>query len=73
VGAVSEQVDAFNGYLIPAGDSSALKHTISAALLLSNDQLAAMKKASVQRVKEKFLWGEVAKRTVREVEKGLKG
>lgn len=69
VGAVSEQVDVANGYLIPAGDSPALEGAISTVLLLPNDQLTAMKTASVQKVKEKFLWEEVAKRTVMELKK----
>lgn len=71
VGAVSEQVDAANGYLIPPGDSAALKNAISKMTTLPNEQLTAMKKASINRIKEKFLWGEVAKRTVREVERLL--
>lgn len=72
VGAVSEQVDATNGYLITPGNTSALKSAMTTALNLPNDQLTAMKKASIQIVNEKFLWGEVAKRTVREVELGVR-
>lgn len=67
VGAVSEQVNSNNGYLIPPGSPQALKNAINTILQLPHKQLTAMKKTSIKRVKEKFLWQKVANKTVKEI------
>ena len=69
VGAVSEQVDASNGILIEPGNKPELKAAIERMIALPADQLLEMKKASIKRVEEKFLWDKVAELTIAEIKK----
>ena len=69
VGAVSEQVDASNGILIRPGDKKQLKAAIEKMITLPGEQLLAMKKASIKRIEEKFLWEKVAEQTITEIKK----
>src|SRR5690554_607292 len=69
VGAVSEQVDASNGILIQPGNKPELKAAIERMIALPAEQLLEMKKASIKRVEEKFLWDKVAELTIAEIKK----
>jgi glycosyltransferase involved in cell wall biosynthesis len=69
VGAVSEQVDASNGILIEPGNKPELKAAIERMIALPAEQLLEMKKASIKRVEEKFLWDKVAELTIAEIKK----
>ncbi|GAO30420.1 glycosyltransferase family 4 protein [Geofilum rubicundum] len=69
VGAVSEQVDASNGILIQPGNKPELKAAIERMIALPAEQLLEMKKASIKRVEEKFLWDKVAELTISEIKK----
>lgn len=69
VGAVSEQVDASNGILIRPGDKKQLKAAIEKMITLPGEQLLAMKKASIKRIEEKFLWERVAEQTITEIKR----
>ncbi|MDG5800655.1 glycosyltransferase [Marinilabiliaceae bacterium ANBcel2] len=69
VGAVSEQVDASNGLLIQPGNRQQLKSAIEKMLTLPAKELLQMKKASIERIKEKFLWDQVAQRTIEEIKR----
>ncbi|WP_291861823.1 glycosyltransferase family 4 protein [Marinilabilia sp.] len=70
VGAVSEQVNKENGILIEPGNKRELKEAMETMLNMDNEKLLKMKKMSVNRIKEKFLWEQVAERTI-QVIKGL--
>ncbi|WP_258176616.1 glycosyltransferase family 4 protein [Marinilabilia salmonicolor] len=67
VGAVSEQVDSNNGILIEPGNKNQLKNAMINMLNMDNENLLKMKKISVDRIKEKFLWEQVAERTIQEI------
>ena len=64
VGAVSEQVDSSNGWLIEAGNKKQLKQVILDAINLENDMLIDKKKNSIYKIKEKFLWDDVIKKVI---------
>lgn len=59
VGAVCEQVDGENGWLIPPGDVRALQSAMQAAIDVAPDRLVSLQEASLRRVKERFLWSQV--------------
>jgi glycosyltransferase involved in cell wall biosynthesis len=69
VGAVCEQVDSKNGILIRPGDKKQLKVAIEKMITMPCEQLLAMKKASINRIKEKFLWEKVTEQTITEIKK----
>ncbi len=69
VGAVSEQVDSDNGILKEPGNKKQLKEAMITVLNMDEDKLLAMKKMSVDRIKGKFLWEQVAERTIQEIRK----
>ena len=64
VGAVAEQVDKTNGWLIEAGNKNQLKKSILSAINISDKKLLEMKKASVKKISKKFLWDDVIKSTI---------
>jgi len=64
VGAVSEEVDISNGWLIEAGDISSLHKVVIEAIECANETLLAKKLQSLERIKEKFLWDDVVKQTL---------
>ncbi len=64
VGAVAEQVDETNGWLIEAGNKNQLKKSILSAINISDKKLLEMKKASVKKINKKFLWDDVIKSTI---------
>jgi len=61
VGAVSEQVDSSNGWLINPGNKKELKQAIIEALSISDEELILKKQNSIKKIKEKFLWNDVIK------------
>jgi glycosyltransferase involved in cell wall biosynthesis len=67
VGAVKEQVDSDNGILIEPGNKNQLKEAMIIMLNMDEEKLLEMKKMSVDRIKEKFLWEQVAERTIQEI------
>jgi glycosyltransferase involved in cell wall biosynthesis len=69
VGAVSEQVDVSNGRLIIPGDITALKKEISFFIQQPNDALIKMKKQSIHKIKETFLWKKIIFKTIEEMER----
>lgn len=64
VGAVSEQVDKSNGWLIEPGDKKQLKNVIIEAINTSQVDLKQKKINSIERIKSKFLWNDVIKTTI---------
>ncbi len=64
VGAVCDEVDKANGWLILPGDKKTLEKTLIEAIEISDEQLLSKKEASMKRIKEKFLWNDVAKKTI---------
>ena len=71
VGAVSEMVDADNGWLIPPGDSKQLKRSIEKVLEMSFTQVAELGKASIQKVRTRFLWEDIADMTISKIREKL--
>lgn len=67
VGAVNEQVDSDNGILIEPGNKNQLKEAMIIMLNMDEENLLEMKKMSVDRIKKKFLWEQVAERTIEEI------
>ena len=66
VGAVSEQVDSSNGWLIEAGNKLQLKETIIGAINISKEDLYQKKVNSITKIKENFLWDNVIQKTIKE-------
>jgi len=64
VGAVCDEVDESNGWLVRAGDTRQLEETIVSAIEMSFGQLASKKSLSVQKIQNTFLWDDVAERTI---------
>jgi glycosyltransferase involved in cell wall biosynthesis len=71
VGAVSELVNEHNGILIPPGDSKAIETAIIRFANMSSLELLEMKKCSLQKVKERFLWEKIFVQTIKEIEKAI--
>jgi glycosyltransferase involved in cell wall biosynthesis len=67
VGAVAEQVDASNGWLIEAGNKKQLKETIVEAINLPKERLLQKKQNSIKKIKDNFLWEDVIKKTITEL------
>ena len=67
VGAVSEQVDITNGWLIEAGNKHQLKEAIISAINSTEENLLDKKKASIEKIKNKFLWDDIVKKTIKEL------
>jgi glycosyltransferase involved in cell wall biosynthesis len=65
VGAVSELVDAANGWLMPAPRPALIRDAIQKASALSDPSLQEMKSASRRRVQERFTWEIVARQMQR--------
>jgi glycosyltransferase involved in cell wall biosynthesis len=64
VGAVSEQVSSGNGWLIRPGSVDDLIDSMREAISATADQLVAKKNRSFELLREKFLWDEVALKTI---------
>lgn len=59
VGAVCEEVDNTNGWLIESGNIIALKNSIINAINYPNNDLLAKKHKSIIKIQEKFIWNNV--------------
>ena len=64
VGAVAEQVDSTNGWLIGAGRKKQLKEALTEAININKEELFKKKINSIQKIKENFLWDDVIKKTI---------
>ena len=64
VGAVCEEVNHENGWLIDAGDSATLQEVMIEAIECSDLSLQAKKVHSIDKIKEKFLWDDVIQQTL---------
>lgn len=71
VGAVSEQVNPDNGVLIKAGDQSQLTDALIDLINLDEGALIKMKVASIQRIKQKFVWEKVIQQNLHQIRKGI--
>ncbi len=69
VGAVGTVVDGNNGFLIAPGSKEELKAAIEQIIALPSEKLTSLKRASIQRIKENFLWKNVAEQTLKEIHK----
>ncbi|WDE98202.1 glycosyltransferase family 4 protein [Lentisphaera profundi] len=67
VGAVSEEVDKSNGILIEAGSKEQLKDAILDFIKMNDEQLIKLKEASLQRVREQFLWSKVIMQNLKKI------
>jgi glycosyltransferase involved in cell wall biosynthesis len=61
VGAVAEQVDETNGWLIAPGDQAQLCRQLQHLLSIESSRLAEMQAASQRRIEARFLWPKVAR------------
>ncbi|MGV9011308.1 MAG: glycosyltransferase family 4 protein [Flavobacteriales bacterium] len=61
VGAVNRQVHG-NGWLLPAPDVNVIRHALEKAIELPTDQLDALKRVSLERVRDNFTWERVISR-----------
>ncbi|MEZ9872029.1 glycosyltransferase family 4 protein [Vibrio sp. 10N.261.51.C6] len=71
VGAVSEQVDDANGILIKPGNKVQLSDAIVNLIKLDDSTLVKMKKSSIERVNQKFVWNEVIQQNLKQIIKGI--
>ncbi|MFP5470710.1 MAG: glycosyltransferase family 4 protein [Bacteroidia bacterium] len=71
VGAVSSQVSDQNGILMDELNISNLKTAIENFINMSDEQLLKKKSVSLQRVQDMFLWENVIKHKIKEIEKRL--
>lgn len=71
VGAVSEMVSENNGWLIKPNHLNELKEAIIAGITLSDDKLSLLKSASVDLVKNRFLWKHIIKDISSKIEKAI--
>lgn len=72
VGAVGTVVDGNNGFLIAPDSKEELKAVIEQMIALPVEKLTSMKRTSIQRIKEKFLWKNVAEQILKEIQKVIK-
>lgn len=73
VGAVSLLVNDENGWLIPAGDSNALREKMIEAIEMDAEALQRKRRAAYSLIKEKFLWPSVSKALIDKIEKIVSG
>jgi len=69
VGAVSQQVSSENGWLIKPNHEKELLDAINKAIEISHDSLIEKKKNSIKKVKDLFLWGKIATKTIAAIKK----
>ncbi|WEK36529.1 MAG: glycosyltransferase family 4 protein [Candidatus Pseudobacter hemicellulosilyticus] len=72
VGAVNAQVSNANGWLVEPGSVTALQAALQTVIDLDDVSLLARKKASVQRIKDDFLWDRIILRVIDAFETVLK-
>ncbi|MCB9230324.1 MAG: glycosyltransferase family 4 protein [Bacteroidia bacterium] len=68
VGAVADMVGTENGWLLEAGHKKALEGAIREAAGSSPETLLAKKQASIDKVRNNFLWDQVVKMTLDKIE-----
>jgi glycosyltransferase involved in cell wall biosynthesis len=68
VGATQVLVDGENGWLIPPGDIKAIGLAVSAVIETIPNQLENMRKVSIERMQNNFVWEEIAGRFVKWLE-----
>ncbi len=69
VGAVSELIDEKNGILISPGKTKALEDAILKFSGFTSEKIIMMKKQSIKKVKQHYLWSEIIRKTIVEIEK----
>ncbi|MBU1216405.1 glycosyltransferase family 4 protein [bacterium] len=67
VGAVCEEVNEDNGWLIPLGNENSLKNAIIEAIQSSEQDIQIKKENSIRKIKENFLWDNIVLRTIKEI------
>jgi glycosyltransferase involved in cell wall biosynthesis len=72
VGAVTELVDEHNGKIVLAGDVEGLKSAISLFMSLPEPKLLEMKKKSILKIKDRFLWENVISLTISEMRRVIR-
>lgn len=72
VGAVAQQVDAANGWLISPNDVDALTVALKKAIDIENIELDVLRHQSVQKIKQNFTWEIVANHTFQEISDRIK-
>jgi len=72
VGAVNEQVDSSNGWLVEAGNISSLKEAIISAIECKDELLTNKKRNSIRKIKDRFLWESVIEETIEKIELAMK-
>ena len=71
VGAVAEMVDRSNGWLIPPRDTAALENALNEFQEISEEDLIRKRQSSIDKVRQAFLWEEIAKRTIHNIQERL--
>jgi len=71
-GATSLMVSDRSGWLIPPGDTGALRVALNGALAVAPAQIDEMKAHAVKLVREQFLWEKIAARTISSITERLK-
>lgn len=69
VGAVSELVDEKNGRLISPGNAEDIETSMMEFIQLEKGRLLSMKKNSITKVNERFLWDKIIVQTINEIKK----
>jgi glycosyltransferase involved in cell wall biosynthesis len=71
VGAVSCMVDEKNGWLVQAGDKPAIEKALMAAIKLSDASLDGMKRNSIAKVEQLFIWDKLIKELIEKIDKKI--
>ena len=72
VGATQVLVNSENGWLIPPGDIKAIASAMNAAIDIASYKLGSMRKVSSDRMRNDFIWEEIAQRFLRWLEVKVK-
>lgn len=67
VGAVAQQVDHSNGWLIEPNNMDELTSTLQKAIAIDNNKLDILRKQSIEKIKQHFTWEIVSKHTLQEI------
>ena len=67
VGAVAQQVDHSNGWLIEPNNIDELTGTLQKAMALENNQLDVLRQQSIEKIRKHFTWEIVSKHTLQEI------
>lgn len=72
VGAISKQVSSKNGVVLKEPEVNSLIEALQTFITMPNESLIEMKKVSLFKVKEEFLWSKVIKYKLNEISKRIK-